>query len=170
MRVIRNDRPSWRGSLLSRCRRSRANLDSDLRASHRTCANRRADPEARKNGPRVRLCSRPGNNLSCPFPQVVESLAGLPSRSCIIDGEAVCCDDGGRQAQTYRAHNEDQSSNAKSKLRGGDLNRRSKPSGGNSGRSSKPKEASARSWVGAHLSERAASAPHSGRSVRAARE
>jgi bifunctional non-homologous end joining protein LigD len=50
---------------------------------------------ARKDGPRVRLFSRPGNDLTDRFPLIVETLAGLRSRSCIIDGEAVACDDNG---------------------------------------------------------------------------
>jgi ATP-dependent DNA ligase len=51
---------------------------------------------ARKDGPRVRLYSRPGNDLTGRFPLIVETLANLRTRSCIIDGEAVCCDDDGR--------------------------------------------------------------------------
>jgi bifunctional non-homologous end joining protein LigD len=43
----------------------------------------------------VRLYSRPGNDLTYRFPLIVESLARLRSRSCIIDGEAVACDDNG---------------------------------------------------------------------------
>src|SRR5262245_41501382 len=50
---------------------------------------------ARKDGNRVRLYSRPGNDLTYRFPLVVESLFRLRSRSCIIDGEAVACDDNG---------------------------------------------------------------------------
>src|SRR5215471_7519803 len=50
---------------------------------------------ARKDGPRVRLFSRPGNDLTGRFPLIVETLARLRSRSCIIDGEAVVCDDNG---------------------------------------------------------------------------
>jgi bifunctional non-homologous end joining protein LigD len=50
---------------------------------------------ARKDGARVRLYSRPGNDLTDRFPLIVEALARLPSRSCIIDGEAVACDDKG---------------------------------------------------------------------------
>jgi bifunctional non-homologous end joining protein LigD len=42
---------------------------------------------------RVRLYSRPGNDLTRQFPLVVEALARLRSRSCIIDGEAVACDE-----------------------------------------------------------------------------
>jgi len=43
----------------------------------------------------VRLYSRPGNDLTGRFPLIVETLAGLRARSCIIDGEAVACDDNG---------------------------------------------------------------------------
>jgi bifunctional non-homologous end joining protein LigD len=48
---------------------------------------------ARKDGDRVRRYSRPGNDLTYRFTPIVEALARLRSRSCIIDGEAVCCDD-----------------------------------------------------------------------------
>jgi bifunctional non-homologous end joining protein LigD len=50
---------------------------------------------ARKDGNRVELYSRPGNDLTDRFPLIVEALARLHSRSCIIDGEAVACDDNG---------------------------------------------------------------------------
>ena len=43
----------------------------------------------------MRLYSRPGNELTRRFPLIVETLARLRSRSCIIDGEAVACDDNG---------------------------------------------------------------------------
>src|SRR5262245_42467918 len=48
---------------------------------------------ARKQDAQVRLYSRPGNDLTRRFPLIVETLARLRSRSCIIDGEAVACDD-----------------------------------------------------------------------------
>jgi bifunctional non-homologous end joining protein LigD len=51
---------------------------------------------ARKETGRVRLYSRPGNDLTYRFPLIVEALTRLRSRSFIIDGEAVCCDDDGR--------------------------------------------------------------------------
>jgi bifunctional non-homologous end joining protein LigD len=51
---------------------------------------------ARKDGPRVRLYTRPGNDLTDRFPLIFETLANLRTRSCIIDGEAVACDDDGR--------------------------------------------------------------------------
>jgi bifunctional non-homologous end joining protein LigD len=50
---------------------------------------------ARKDGARVRLYSRPGNDLTKRFPLIVEALARLRCRSCIIDGEAVACGDDG---------------------------------------------------------------------------
>jgi hypothetical protein len=46
---------------------------------------------ARKVGKRVKLYSRPGNDLTWRFPLVVETAASLRFRSCIIDGEAVAC-------------------------------------------------------------------------------
>jgi bifunctional non-homologous end joining protein LigD len=49
----------------------------------------------RKDGAQVRLYSRPGNDLTERFPLIVEAFARLRSRSCILDGEAVCCDDNG---------------------------------------------------------------------------
>jgi bifunctional non-homologous end joining protein LigD len=48
---------------------------------------------ARKTGAQVKLYSRPGNDLTYRFPLIVETLARLRSRSCIIDGEGVACDD-----------------------------------------------------------------------------
>jgi ATP-dependent DNA ligase len=44
---------------------------------------------ARKEDKRVKLYNRPGNDLTHRFPQIVEGLSRLRSRSCIIDGEAV---------------------------------------------------------------------------------
>ena len=43
----------------------------------------------------MRLYSRPGNDLTDRFSLIVEALAGLRSRSWIIDGEAVACDERG---------------------------------------------------------------------------
>ena len=39
---------------------------------------------ARKDGARVKLYSRPGNDLTDRFSLIVEALAGLRSQSCII--------------------------------------------------------------------------------------
>src|SRR5713101_6914744 len=50
---------------------------------------------ARKVGKQVRLYSRPGNDLTPRYPLIVEASARLKPPSCIIDGEAVACDDDG---------------------------------------------------------------------------
>src|SRR5690349_12058296 len=50
---------------------------------------------ARTNAAQVKLYSRPGNDLTYRFPLIVETLARLRSRSCIIDGEAGGCDANG---------------------------------------------------------------------------
>jgi len=51
---------------------------------------------ARKDGQRVKLYSRPGNDFTRRFLLIVETLTRLRSRSCIIvDGEAVACGDNG---------------------------------------------------------------------------
>ena len=44
----------------------------------------------RKDGGRVRLYSRLGNDMTRRFPLIVDALARVCSRSCIIDGEACC--------------------------------------------------------------------------------
>lgn len=62
---------------------------------------------ARKEDKRVRLYSRPGNDLTHRFPLIVEALARLRSRSCIIDGEAVACGEDGIalfESIRYRRH------------------------------------------------------------------
>ena len=50
---------------------------------------------ARKDSTRVKLYSRPGNDLTERFPLIVEPLSRLRARTCIIDGEAVVCGDDG---------------------------------------------------------------------------
>jgi bifunctional non-homologous end joining protein LigD len=65
---------------------------------------------ARKDGDRVRLYSRPGNDMTRRFPLIAEALTDLRSRSCIIDGEAVACDDNGLasfERIRYRQHDGD---------------------------------------------------------------
>src|SRR5262245_41347460 len=57
---------------------------------------------ARKDGERVRLYSRPGNDLTDRFPLIVEAMARLPS--CTIDGEAVACDDNGTASFNLLLH------------------------------------------------------------------
>jgi bifunctional non-homologous end joining protein LigD len=65
---------------------------------------------ARKDGDCVRLYSRPGNDMTRRFPLIAEALGRLRSRSCIIDGEAVSCDDNGLasfERIRYRQHDGD---------------------------------------------------------------
>jgi bifunctional non-homologous end joining protein LigD len=62
----------------------------------------------RKDGKRVKLYSRSGNDLTYRFPLIVEALATLHSRSCIIDDEAVACgDDGIASFDRIRHHRHD---------------------------------------------------------------
>jgi bifunctional non-homologous end joining protein LigD len=41
------------------------------------------------------LLTRKGNDFSNRFPQIVAALSTLPARSCLIDGEAVVCNEKG---------------------------------------------------------------------------
>ena len=50
---------------------------------------------ARKEGNRVRLYSRAGNDLTGRFPLIVEAITALRSRTIILDGESVAIDDDG---------------------------------------------------------------------------
>jgi bifunctional non-homologous end joining protein LigD len=40
----------------------------------------------------VRLLTRNGTDFTARYPLIVEAVAALPVRSCVIDGEAVACD------------------------------------------------------------------------------
>jgi ATP-dependent DNA ligase len=64
---------------------------------------------ARKDGNSVRLYSRPGNDLTSRFRLIVEAVGGLRSRSVILDGEAVACDEKGMPCfdrLRYRRHDD----------------------------------------------------------------
>jgi hypothetical protein len=50
---------------------------------------------ARRDAAGVRLITRNGNDFTKRFPLVVAAVAALPGRSCLIDGEAIACDDNG---------------------------------------------------------------------------
>ena len=50
---------------------------------------------AHRNPVGVRLITRRGNDWTTRFPLVVEAVNHLKVRSCLIDGEAVCCDERG---------------------------------------------------------------------------
>src|SRR6478609_10755875 len=43
----------------------------------------------------IRLLTRNGHDWADRYPLIVEAVNHLKARSCLIDGEAVCCDDNG---------------------------------------------------------------------------
>ena len=47
---------------------------------------------ARRDPVGIRLLTRRGNDWSSRFPLIVEAVNHLRVRSCLIDGEVVCCD------------------------------------------------------------------------------
>jgi len=49
----------------------------------------------RRKGRSIRLISRNGYDLADRFPLIAAAIEQLPIRSCVIDGEAVACDDNG---------------------------------------------------------------------------
>ena len=50
---------------------------------------------ARRDAAGVRLFTRRGNGWSGRFPLILEAMNALRAKSCLIDGEAVCCDEDG---------------------------------------------------------------------------
>jgi bifunctional non-homologous end joining protein LigD len=50
---------------------------------------------ARRDSAGVRLITRAGNDFSPRFPFIAIAVAKLPVRSCLIDGEAIVCDENG---------------------------------------------------------------------------
>jgi len=50
---------------------------------------------ARRDGRGVRLFTRNGYNFAARFPRIVEAVANLPVRSCLVDGEAIVVDANG---------------------------------------------------------------------------
>jgi bifunctional non-homologous end joining protein LigD len=50
---------------------------------------------AHRRGRSVRLITRNGYDLADRFPLAAEAIEALPVRSCVIDGEAIACDDNG---------------------------------------------------------------------------
>ena len=50
---------------------------------------------ARRDPVGIRLITRRGNDWTTRFPLIVEAVNHLKVRSCLIDGEAVCCEGGG---------------------------------------------------------------------------
>ena len=50
---------------------------------------------ARRDAAGVRLITRAGNDFSSRFPFIAIVVGKLPVRSCLIDGEAIVCDENG---------------------------------------------------------------------------
>ena len=50
---------------------------------------------AHRRGRGIRPITRNGHDLADRFPLAVEAIVALPIRSCVIDGEAIACDDSG---------------------------------------------------------------------------
>src|SRR5215471_16842673 len=50
---------------------------------------------ARRDSAGVRLITRNGNDFSSRFPFIAMAVGKLPVRSCLIDGEAIVCDESG---------------------------------------------------------------------------
>jgi bifunctional non-homologous end joining protein LigD len=50
---------------------------------------------ARRDSAGVRLITRAGNDFSGRFPFIAMAVSKLPVRSCLIDGEAIVCDENG---------------------------------------------------------------------------
>jgi bifunctional non-homologous end joining protein LigD len=50
---------------------------------------------ARRDSAGVRLITRAGNDFSSRFPFIAKAVGKLPVRSCLIDGEAIVCDQNG---------------------------------------------------------------------------
>jgi bifunctional non-homologous end joining protein LigD len=50
---------------------------------------------ARRDGAGIRLITRKGNDFSSRFPFIAMAVSKLPARSCLIDGEAIVCDESG---------------------------------------------------------------------------
>jgi bifunctional non-homologous end joining protein LigD len=50
---------------------------------------------ARRRGRSLRLVTRNGHDLADRFPLAAAAIEALPVRSCVVDGEAIVCDDSG---------------------------------------------------------------------------
>jgi bifunctional non-homologous end joining protein LigD len=57
---------------------------------------------ARRDDDRVRLITRNGYDFADRFRLAAAAVAALPGRSCIIDGEAIACDENGLAAAPRR--------------------------------------------------------------------
>src|SRR4029077_7076897 len=51
-----------------------------------------------KDGTKVNLISRNGNELRSRFPEISEALKDFPAEECVIEGESVALDEAGRSS------------------------------------------------------------------------
>jgi bifunctional non-homologous end joining protein LigD len=59
---------------------------------------------ARRDPVGIRLITRRGNDWSARYPLVAEAVNHLKVRSCLIDGEVVCCDEQGMTSFQHLRH------------------------------------------------------------------
>ena len=59
---------------------------------------------ARRDRAGVRLITRHGNDFTARFPLVASAVPALPARSCLIDGEGVCDENGLAVFELIRGH------------------------------------------------------------------
>jgi ATP-dependent DNA ligase len=116
--------PAWRGSLVVDSRRALepSTLARMLSHSRPTPSGLHSEwvNEIKHDGYRlmtrrdpvgIRLITRRGSDWTTRFPLVVEAVNQLKVRSCLIDGEVVCCDERGLatfQLLRHRRNNEPQ--------------------------------------------------------------
>ena len=65
---------------------------------------------AKQNPDGIHLFSREGYDLAARFPLAAMAIAALPARSCLIDGEAIACDQNGLavfEMIRWRRHDQD---------------------------------------------------------------
>ena len=72
---------------------------------------------ARRDPVGIRLITRRGNDWSNRFPLVVEAVNHLKVRSCLIDGEVVCCDERGLAAFHVLRHRRNEAAGLPLRLR-----------------------------------------------------
>ena len=63
---------------------------------------------ARRNPVGIRLVTRNGHDWAGRYPLVVEAVNRLKVRSCLIDGEVVCCDENGVAAFQMLRHRQNE--------------------------------------------------------------
>ena len=84
--------------------------DCLLPCKHCVSSSAELVPATRREAERVRLFTRNGYDFTARFPKIVEAVASLSVRSCVVDGEAVVVDERGLSvfdALRYRLRDRD---------------------------------------------------------------